>query len=251
MPPYEISSVGGADETRQSRRTRVSGSRVARAMVDRVLDAAFPGRCVGCRREGAPLCASCASALDARLDVPAGVPIGLPGDIPAPLLQLEWCTGFRGVVRDALHQLKYAGEQRLAEPLGAAVARRWARAGVGAELVVNVPVHADRARARGYDQAELIARAAARGMSMPFVPCLERLRATTAQFDLDRATRATNVAGAFVVRPLAGDVPSPAGRWILLVDDVTTTGATLAACAETLLMAGAAAVSAVTVARER
>jgi ComF family protein len=229
----------------------VSGTRVARTVVDRVLDAAFPGRCVGCRQEGAALCASCASGLDARLGLPAGVPIGLPGDIPAPLLQLEWCTGFRGVVRDALHQLKYAGEQRLAEPLGAAIARRWARVGVGAELVVNVPVHADRGRARGYDQAELIARAAARGLSLPFVPCLERRRATTAQFDLDRTTRATNVAGAFAVRVRRADDPSPAGRWILLIDDVTTTGATLASCAEALLAAGAAAVSAITVARER
>lgn len=251
MPPYETSSVGSSLRARQSRRACVSGTRVGRALVDRVLDAAFPGRCVGCRREGAPLCASCASALDARLDVPAGVPIGLPGDIPAPLLQLEWCTGFRGVVRDALHQLKYAGEQRLADPLGAAVARRWARVGVGAELVVNVPVHADRARARGYDQAALIARSAARAQALPFVPYLERRRATTAQFDLDRATRATNVAGAFAVRPPSAGVPSPAGRWILLVDDVTTTGATLAACAEALLAAGAAAVSAITVARER
>ncbi len=219
--------------------------------MDRVLDAAFPGRCVGCRREGAPLCTSCGSALDARLSLPAGVPIGLPGDIPAPLLQLEWCTSFRGVVRDALHQLKYAGEQRLAEPLGAAIARRWARVGVGAELVVNVPVHADRARARGYDQAELIARSAARGLTLPFSPCLERRRATTAQFDLDRTTRATNVARAFAVRPPTANVASPAERWILLIDDVTTTGATLAACAEALLAAGAAAVSAITVARER
>lgn len=229
----------------------MSGTRVVRRIVDGMLDAAFPARCVGCRREGATLCASCAPALDARLGLAGGVPIGLPGDIPEPLLQLEWCAAFRGVVRDALHQLKYAGEQRLAEPLGAAIARRWARVGVGAELVVNVPVHADRARARGYDQAELIARSAADGLGLPFVPCLARRRATIAQFDLDRGTRATNVAGAFAVLAPTADAPAPAGRWILLVDDVTTTGATLAACAETLRAAGASAVSAITVARER
>jgi ComF family protein len=251
MPPYESLSVGAVVDTRQSRRARVSGTRVARTVVERVLDAAFPARCVGCGHEGAVLCASCAPALDARLDHPPGIPIGLPGDIPEPLLQLEWCAGFRGVLRDALHQLKYAGEQRLAEPLGAAIARRWARVGVGAELVVNVPVHADRAKTRGYDQAELIARSAARHLGLPVVPCLERRRATTAQFDLDRTTRATNVAGAFAVRATADDLPSPVGRWILLIDDVTTTGATLAACAEALHAAGAAAVSAITVARER
>lgn len=243
--------MAGTDQTRQSRRACVSGSRVARSVVDRVLDAAFPARCVGCGREGAALCLGCTPALDARLLLPGGVPVGLPGDIPEPLLQLEWCAGFRGVVRDALHQLKYAGEQRLAEPLGAAVARRWTRVGVGADLVVNVPVHADRARARGYDQAELIARSAARHLRLPFAPCLERRRATIAQFDLDRATRATNVAGAFAVAAPAAGTGSPAGQWVLLVDDVTTTGATLAACAEALLASGAMAVSAITVARER
>jgi ComF family protein len=228
--------------------TRTLLSRV----VGRALDAAFPARCVGCDVEGPPLCAACRPALDARLEAPAGVPIGLPGEIPAPLLQLEWCAGFRGVVRDALHQLKYAGEQRLADPMGAAIAHRWSRVGVGTDLVAHVPVHADRARIRGYDQAELIARSAARHLGLPVAPLLERHRATIAQFDLDRADRATNVTGAFGLRAGAGAGPGDIqGRWILLIDDVTTTGATLAACADTLLAAGAMAVSAITVARER
>jgi ComF family protein len=189
-------------------------------------------------------------ALDRRLDVPAGVPIGLPGDLPAPLLQLDWCAPFSGSVRSALHAIKYSGEQRLAEPLGAAVARRWARVGVGAELVTHVPVHAERARIRGYDQAELIARAAARHIGLPYASLLARERATVAQFDLDRGDRAANVAGAFATRAGRGSV-DPAGRWVLLVDDVVTTGATLAACAEALERAGALGTSAITVARER
>ena len=213
-----------------------------------MLDAAFPARCVGCDAEGPPICAACSPALDARLALPGGVPIGLPGEIPAPLLQLDWCAPFRGVVRDALHRIKYGGEQRLGEPLGAAIARRWARIGVGADIVAHVPVHADRARTRGYDQAELIARSAAHHLGLPCRSLLERRRATIAQFDLDRADRATNVAGAFGLRP---ETPDLRGRWILLIDDVTTTGATLAACAEALQAGGAMAVSAITVARER
>jgi predicted amidophosphoribosyltransferase len=220
-----------------------------RRAVNHALDTALPAECVGCGREGPPLCAACRPGLDRRLDAPAGVPIGLPGDLPAPLLQLDWCAPFSGTVRSALHAIKYGGEQLLAEPLGAAVARRWARVGVGADLVTHVPVHADRARTRGYDQAELIARAAARHLGLPYAPLLARERATIAQFDLDRGDRAANVAGAFAARPGRG--VDPAGRWILLVDDVVTTGATLAACAEALERAGALGTSAITVARER
>jgi ComF family protein len=219
----------------------------------RLLDLAFPARCPGCGREGPPICAACLPALDVRLDRPPGVPIGLPSDTPAPLLQLEWCAPFGGLVRRALHELKYGGETRLAVPLGEAIARRWGRVTAGGDLLVPVPVHAERRRHRGYDQAELIARAAARALGLPMAPLLVRARATTAQFDLDRRTRATNVAGAFRLRSGGEDRGSRplAGRWVVLVDDVVTTGATLSACARPLLSAGAIGVSAVTVARER
>ncbi len=226
-------------------------------MATRLLDLAFPARCPGCNREGAPICAACLPALDARLDRPAGISIGLPSDLPPTILQLEWCAPFGGLVRRALHQLKYGGETRLAGPLGAAIGRRWRRVAAGGDMLVPVPVHADRARQRGYDQAELIARAAAADLGLPCAPILERARATVAQFDLDRATRATNVRGAFRLRgrpPTASSDPSGgplAGRWVVLIDDVVTTGATLSACAAPLLAAGAIGVSAVTVARER
>ena len=194
------------------------------------------------------LCPGCRPALDARLGLAAGVPIGMPADLPYPLLQLEWCAPFAGSVRAALHQLKYAGERRLARPLGDAVARRWARVGQGTTMIVPVPVHAQRERQRGYDQAALIAEAAAGALGLPCLRALERARATVAQFELGRDERASNVTGAFRVR--RGST-SLAGRWVLLVDDVVTTGSTLAACATALEEAGTLAVSAIAVARER
>ena len=221
------------------------------------LDLIFPPACSGCGREGAALCTVCLPALDARLPLPGGTPIGLPADLPAPLLQLEWCAPFAGPVRAALHDLKYAGERRLAEPLGAALARRWARVGTGADLIVPVPVHADRERRRGYDQADLIARVAARHLGLPTARALERSRSTVAQFELDRDQRTANVEGAFRVRGADGQASDPVvarslvGRWVLLVDDVVTTGSTLAACATALERAGAVGVSAIAVARER
>ena len=219
------------------------------AVAGRALDLALPASCAGCRREGPALCRECVTALDARLDAPPGVPLGLPAEIPPPLLQLEWCAPFTGVTRRALHALKYDGERRLARPLGAAVARRWGRAGVAGEALVPVPASPDRVRERGYDQARLLAEEAARRLRLPVLPIVERTRRTTAQFDLDRAGRAANLGGAFAVA--AQRRGAVAGGWLVLVDDVVTTGATLAACAQALLDAGALAVSAVTVARER
>jgi ComF family protein len=217
-----------------------------------VLDFAFPAACSGCGREGDPLCPACLPALDARLDLPGGTPIGMPADIPEPLLQLEWCAPFAGPVRAALHDLKYSGEQRLARPLGQALARRWRRVGEGATLVVPVPVHADRERRRGYDQAALIAAVAAVELGLPCVRALERDRATIAQFELGRDDRAANVAGAFRLRGAHRSAVSVVqGRWVLLVDDVVTTGATLGECATVLTAAGALGVSAIAVARER
>ncbi|MBF8290921.1 MAG: ComF family protein [Chloroflexi bacterium] len=238
--------------------------RAAGDIGSRLLDLALPATCAGCEREGAGLCRDCLPALDGRLLCPPGTPIGLPGDVPSPLVQVEWCASFNGVTRRALHRLKYAGDRRLAVPLGRAVGRRWARAGVGGQVLVPVPASPDRVRDRGYDQAALIAQAASAVCGLPVRPLLERSRATTAQFDLDREARTGNVANAFRLRhprseigppgarPAPGDArPMLDGVWVVLVDDVLTTGSTLAACARVLLDDGALAVSAVTVARER
>lgn len=184
------------------------------------------------------------------MQLPPGVPLGLPAAMPMPLAQLEWCAPFAGAVRAALHQLKYSGERRLSAPLGAAMAARWQAVGAGGDLLVPVPVHAERARQRGYDQAALLAAETSAGLAVPWEAVLVRTRHTRPQFELGRRARYTNVSGAFALSCQDQGVLIR-GRWIVLVDDVATTGSTLVACAEVLHGAGALAVSALTVARER
>ena len=214
-----------------------------------VLDLLLPPRCPGCDQEGQLICERCRVPFLRRRDEPPGAPIGLPVDLPDGLLQLEWCAAFTGPVRTAIHTLKYAGERRLVEPLAEVMAQRWRFAGRGGDLLVPVPVHAARRRDRGFDQAEDLARACARVLNLPVERCLARRERTAAQHALGRSERARNVGHAFGVRP--GFERTVSGRWIVLVDDVTTTGATLAGCAAVLAGAGARAVSALTLARER
>lgn len=214
-----------------------------------VLDLLLPPRCPGCEREGEVICERCAVPLRRRLEEPAGAPIGLPVDLPDGVVQLEWCAAFSGPVRAAVHALKYDGERRLVEPLAEVMAERWRVAGRGGELMVPVPIHAARRRERGFDQAEELARACGRQLGLPVSRSLVRAERTAAQHALGRGDRARNVGGAFAVR--AGDEPRLRGRWIVLIDDVTTTGATLASCAAALASVGARATSALTLARER
>ena len=234
-----------------SRHHSVVTYELLRTAVGRAFDLALPPTCAGCGAEGQLFCNACRPSLESRLERPGGLAIGLVADIPRPLLQLEWCSPFVGPVRKALHALKYAGERRLAEPLGAALATRWRHAGAGGDVMVPVPIHADRARERGYDQAVLLAAIAARDLGLPLAAILERHRPTERQFDLDRRARSGNVVGAFrLVSGTPGALPLD-GRWAVLVDDVVTTGSTLVACASVLMAAGAIGVSALTVARER
>jgi ComF family protein len=214
-----------------------------------ILDLLLPPSCSGCGTEGVLVCERCRRPFERRLSEPPGAPIGLPGSLPQGLAQLEWCAAFTGPVRATLHALKYDGERRLAAPLAEWLAARWRRAGQGGELLVPVPVHADRLRQRGYDQAVLLCQETAGRLGLPWLPALGRRSATAAQHSLDRSARLRNVGGAFEVVPMhRGHL---AGRWVVLVDDVVTTGSTMAGCAAALTAAGARAVSGLAVARER
>ena len=140
-----------------------------------------------------------------------------------------------------MHALKYDGRRSLARPLAALMMRHGGDVMAGADVVVPVPLHRSRRRARGFNQAEAIAR----HLPRPVVHALTRVRHTPSQTDLPAIERHRNVQGAFARRSRA----SVRGAIVLLIDDVSTTGATLDACAGVLLDAGAREVRALTAAR--
>ena len=152
---------------------------------------------------------------------------------------------YDGELRRLIHLLKYDRMRPLAEPLGERLGRLDLGPG-SADLVVAAPLHWRRRRERGFNQAELLARRAALAWGLPFdAKGLRRTKATPPQAGLTRAERLVNVRGAF----LAPRRVAIQGRRIVLIDDVMTTGATLDACARALKRAGAASVTAVTLAR--
>lgn len=147
---------------------------------------------------------------------------------------------YEGSLRDIVHALKYDRRPSLARHL----ARRMQGAGAevlsGAHIVVPVPLHPSRQRARGFNQARQLAK----HLGLPVADVLVRTRKTASQADLPASKRRANVRGAFVVRGANLD-----GLTVVLVDDVSTTGATLNACAAALLDAGAKEVRALTAAK--
>jgi ComF family protein len=151
-------------------------------------------------------------------------------------------------VRLCLHALKFGGRRRLASVLGREAARSWVTSGelLGAAAVVPVPLSRSRWRERGFNQAELIARAVAREARVPLrCRILKKTKERPPQAGLSASARRTNVASAYRAR-----LPrSLRGKRVLLVDDVLTTGATAEAAARALLAAGAGAVDVLTLAR--
>jgi ComF family protein len=154
-----------------------------------------------------------------------------------------------GPLRKAIHQLKYEGLRSLAAPLGLLMSQAWPDLAPNwaGDAIVPVPLHAARQRERGYNQAALLARELGRGLRCPVVEdVLVRVKATPPQVGLTAEQRRANVSDAFKCA-----MGSLAGKRVLLVDDVCTTGATLEAAAAALYQAGTSSVWSYTLARAR
>ena len=156
---------------------------------------------------------------------------------------------YDGALRAIVHALKYEGRRSLARPLAALMRTRCAGVLAGADWLIPVPLHPSRRRARGFNQALDLARRLSAG-GPPVCRALRRVQATPTQTGLPAAQRHKNVRDAFAPRRRTPpDVPPLRGTVVVLVDDVSTTGATLEACARVLIGMGVREVRAATAAR--
>jgi competence protein ComFC len=212
-----------------------------------MLDLLFPVRCAACGAGDWPLCSPCAATvplitppLCERCGRPSEAPLSRCADCPPPTIDIARAPFlYDGPMARTVRALKFGGWRALAQPLAAAMTRA---GGLEADCVTWVPLSRKRRAARGYDQAEVLARELARHLGLPVVPCLRRIRETSSQASRSGRDRRRALRGAF-------RAVSPVPLSVLLVDDVLTTGATAASCAVALRSAGASRVALVTAAR--
>ena len=233
----------------------------ARLAWEGLLDLLYPPHCLVCEEHGRPaLCESCAARFT-PVPEPVCAVCGRPAEGHRPC---RLCAGmspggwsfqtaraaaiYEGPLRHAIHRFKYGRMEVLGEPLGAYLANRLVVDGLLSEPVdgvVPVPIHPARERERGFNQAALLGEPVARMLGVPLLPqALRRVRRTPPQVGLPPEARRANLRDALAV-------PEPAnvaGRHVLLIDDVFTTGATSDMCARVLTQAGAASVRVATLA---
>jgi ComF family protein len=225
-----------------------------------LLDVLLPPRCVNCNITGSWLCEACIAQID-TITLPVCPKCGYPLGDPSAACpecsrnQLNAIDGIRSValfentpLYKAIIQFKYSNQKVVAAPLALILADAFRRYALQADYIIPVPLHSSRWRERGYNQSELLARPLAHQLGLPLdITSLRRTRATRSQMTLGAAERHQNVVGAF--RLGGQSAQRLAGRTVLLIDDVCTTGSTLDACATALKIGLVDKVWALTVAR--
>jgi ComF family protein len=228
------------------------------------LDVALPPLCPACRepvRDGAGLCAHCWAKLSPierpfceRLGIPFVYDPG-PGILsmqaiadPPSYRKARAAVRYDEVARSLVHALKYGDRLDLAPTMGRWMARAGTELFAETDAIVPVPLHWRRLWARRFNQSALLAGIVGEKAGKPVIyDALKRAKPTAQQVGLSKAERALNVQGAFSVE--AGGKAAIAGKRLLLIDDVLTSGATADTCARAMLRAGAAHVDVLVFAR--
>lgn len=227
-------------------------------LVTSIVDLLFPTRCVVCGAlDRQPLCSTCAAGLP-FIEAPICGRCGNP-----TLAQVDGCRAclgehlpysrcrslglFEGSMREVVHALKYANGRRLAPILAELAVERLGDGFLDVDLITFVPLHASKQSERGYNQSELVAQKLARLTPAPAAGVLRQVSKTADQSQLPAEERRANVRGAFDLRASKAEIV--AGSRLVLVDDVFTTGSTVAECCRVLRSAKAADVRVLTLAR--
>jgi ComF family protein len=219
------------------------------------LDWLYPPLCGGCGKLGSrwcnecqdntrvvtpPICKRCGAVLDATGTICSGCSQSSPS-----FSALRAWAVFDGPLRNALHRLKYKGDVALGEILARPLISMLQDLKWGIDLVTAVPIGIARRAERGYNQAALLALPLAMGCGITYAPqALSKIRETRSQVGLNVVQRLENVSGAFLAH-----AKYVREKCVLVVDDVTTSGATIEACSSALLIAGAREVFGLTLAR--
>ena len=138
------------------------------------------------------------------------------------------------IIQQLIHQLKYKGNQEIGIYLGKLMGDQLLNSGrfTNIDAIIHLPMHPDKQRKRGYNQAEVLANGISQKLNIPVLnDIVVRSKTTTTQTNKQRVDRWTNVDGTFIIK----NQSSVIGKNILLVDDVITTGATLEACTNVIL----------------
>lgn len=229
-------------------------ARSASALRQALLDLLFPPRCVVCRRVGEWFCSACRQAIEKILPPicnRCGRPLRHPEcpycqKLPLQIDGTRATAFFEGSLRTAIHAFKYSHRIELANPLGEMLSDYVALHPFPVDALIPVPLHAERERARGYNQSKLLAQVLGQQRQLPvWDDVLTRSRHTRPQVELDAVDRRENVHNAFIATQRV------MGAQILLIDDVCTTGATMDACGIALKERGAKSVWGLAIARTR
>lgn len=211
-----------------------------------VLDFFYPPLCVLCRerlsRKEKVVCSRCWARVERwEGEVPRDGARLVKPVYTACIYQSQPGEEDKEPMRGIIHNLKYRNKKSLAKPLGKMMVEALDRS-LLPEVIIPVPLHPARKRERGYNQSELLAREVGIHLNLPVMnQVLKRIKNTPSQTGLARDKRLENMRGAFRIK----DASAVREKKVLLVDDVTTTGATLEACGEALVLAGAKEIRAV------